>query len=419
MLVKTPRLIDIANSRVLETMIFVVLAGLAFCLPIFPKTATHLLEAAILLAVSDNVLSGRFKLATPLSFRLLLLFAGLAWLSLEVSPKYYESYYNFKTLIPQYLFIYWLTISYIKTSRQVYGMLGAVLLSAFFVSGYGVYQYFCGGTMITAEWVDSAYFPALKTRAFSTLGNPNILASFLVTAIALCLGGILGHDRLRVRGPLAVLALVSTICLILTFSRGAWVSLLVVVLAAGVMFSRKLLLLFAVFFGIACFWMKDLIFTRFISVFQGGDTSATLRRAIWDSTYAMIEDFPLTGVGWNAYQFVYHKYDYFINNPDNIIYHAHNMYLNIAAELGLPGLAVFLALLALHLYMAFATLKNASTPLEKACAIGFCAVLFGIIVGGCTDYTLFNMELASMFWLLNALTFSVWQQNRQDNSNSV
>ncbi len=400
------------NFCKLESIICLVLAGVAFCLPIFPKAASFLLEMGVLLALCDNVLAGRFKMAMPFSFRLLLLFAALAGLSLWASPRFFESFYNYKTLIPQYVFIYWLAISYIKTPARTYGMLTAVLASAACVASYGIYQYFYGGALVTAEWVDSAYFPALKSRVFSTLENPNILASFLVTTVALCVGGILGCDRLRVQAPLTVLMAVCTVCLIFTFSRGAWLSMLIVLLAAGVMFSKRLLFLFSGVLALAAFCMKDLIISRFISAFQGGDTSSALRRAIWESTWAMIEDFPFTGIGWNAYQFVYHKYDFFINNPENIIYHAHNMYLNIAAELGLPGLAVFLLLLGLHFYMAVTTLQKAKSPTARAAAIGFCAVLCGVVVGGFTDYTLFNMQLASIFWLLNGLTFALWQQNK-------
>ncbi len=216
----------------LEKYIFWLLLGVTFCLPLLPTVATHLLELAVLLALADNVLAGRFKMALPVCFWLLLLFAALAAFSLWSSPDFAASFYNYKVLMTQYVFIYWLTVSYVKTSRQLYAVLAALLLASVIVSSYGIFQYFYAAPA-SAEWVDTEYFPELKNRVFSTLGNPNILASFLVTTIALCMGGILASDNDIVRGLLVLPALLGAVCLVFTFSRGAWVSIVAILLLAG------------------------------------------------------------------------------------------------------------------------------------------------------------------------------------------
>lgn len=396
-----------------EKGVYFLLVIIAFCLPLFPKGATFAIGAAVMMALADNVLSGSFKMATPGSFFLLLAFAFWAALSLFNSPDFAASYYNFQVLVPQYIFLYWLTISYVKTDRQSYGIVAALLLSGFFVASYGVYQYFYDGTMVTSGWVDSTYFPTIKTRAFSTLYNPNILASFLVTSLALCFGGIFSKVRVSVQMALVLLAFISLLCLLFTFSRTAWVSLLAVALAVCAFYSYRILytLVPVAFFGI--FLAKDMLMERFLSVFQSADTSSLLRFALWESTFAMIRDNPLTGIGWGAYRFVYPHYDFFINNPDVIIYHAHNMYFNIAAELGIPGLLIFMLLLLVHFYFAFNVMKSKTSVGKKALAIGLCCSFIGIIVGGITDHTLFNMELASIYWLICALSFSLWKMNKK------
>lgn len=149
-----------------------------------------------------------------------------------------------------------------------------------------------------------------------------------------------------------------------------------------------------------------------MSAFAGEDTSSTLRFALWESTLAMIRDFPWTGIGWGAYRLVYHDYDFFVQDRSVVIYHAHNLYLNIAAEVGLPGLLVFLLLAGGHVYLVLSAFKGAGCAAQRACAIGLCAALFGVLIGGVTDYVLFNMELASLFWLLNALIVVLWRQTR-------
>ena len=125
--------------------------------------------------------------------------------------------------------------------------------------------------------------------------------------------------------------------------------------------------------------------------------------ALWESTWGMISDHPLTGVGWGAYQFVYPQYDFFIQNPDTIIFHAHNLYLNIAAELGLPGIAFFLLALATHLAIAFQVLHRTKSVERRGIMMGLIAIIIGVLVNGMTDYALFNIEISMIFWLFAAL----------------
>ena len=397
----------------LEKIIYFLILATVFCLPVEAKAAGYFLQAAALFALFDSVLAGKMKLKLTKPFLLFLVFALLAVLSLIKAPQLGESIYNIKILLPQYIFLYWLSISYIKTHKDLYGALSVFLVAAFFVSLYGIYQYFYGSTLLTSEWTDTEYFPTLNNRVFSTLSNPNILASFLVTAIAISLGGILAKIKLRWQGLLILLALTSVVCLVFTFSRGAWISLLVVILMISIVFNYKVLYFFIPATVLTGFLAKDIIIERFLSAFQGADTSSTMRLAMWESTVAMIENNPLLGIGWGSYRFVYHEYDFFINDPNVIIYHAHNMYLNIAAELGIPAFLVFMALIFVHFYFAFKTIKKASTPAVKAISIGLCAMFFGVLIGGLTDYTLFNMELASLFWFLCAMTFVVKNINEK------
>jgi len=151
----------------------------------------------------------------------------------------------------------------------------------------------------------------------------------------------------------------------------------------------------------------DVLMERLMSIVNPTDTSATLRIALWESTLAMIADRPLFGIGWGAYQLVYPTYDFFINDPDTIIYHAHNMYLHLAAEIGVPGLLVFLALMIGHARLALATAENAANRWVSGLMLGVLAAVIGLAVGGLTDYILFNPQMAMLFWLLNALTVVV------------
>jgi putative inorganic carbon (HCO3(-)) transporter len=392
----------------LEKSVYSCLLATAFFLPLLPPLASRALAAAAILAAADSLAAGRFKMAVSRQFCSLVFFFALAAASLANSPRYAESLYNFEALATQYFFIYWLAISYVRTRRELYGVIFSLALAAALAASCGIWQYFSGGGG-AAEWVDRAYFPAIEARAFSTFGNPNLLASFLVTSIALCLGGVLADVRRDVRAGSLFLLLLSLCCLALTFSRGAWLAAAAMLAAAAAAFKPRLLFVLPILL-LPLIFLQNPLAERFVSAFRGDDTSSLLRFALWESTAAMIRDNPFSGIGWGAYRFVYPKYDFFVNNPEVVIYHAHNMYLHIAAEIGLLGLAVFLLLLFWHFSLAARVLKKAAAGGRKACAIGLCAMFLGTLAGGLFDHALFNKEISSIFWLLSAASFALWRE---------
>lgn len=397
------------NEIFREKLMIVLLMLLVFCLPIFPKAATLILNISVMLALVDNVLSRKFKMTLGKPFLALLVFAGLAALSLKNSPNFAESFYNYKVLMPQYVFSYWLFASYVKKPQEIINVVKVLIASALCVSLYGLYQYYFGNVLLDYAWVDPELFPTLQNRVFSTLQNPNILASFLVTVLSFCVGGILAIKNWKHRSVLVGIAVIMLACLILTFSRSAWLGLLISLCVASVIYNYRFLFLLLPTTLLLVFYTKDLILLRFISVFQGNDSSILLRFALWESTKVMIERHFFTGIGWGAYKFLYPEYDFYINNPTIVIYHAHNMYLNIAAEIGVPGLAIFLLLMCLHFYFAWQILKVSDKEEYHAFALGSIAAVLGIFICGFADYVLFNMELMTLYWVVNGLIYAMWR----------
>lgn len=79
------------------------------------------------------------------------------------------------------------------------------------------------------------------------------------------------------------------------------------------------------------------------------DSITTMRTTIWANAWEMIKDRPLVGVGANAFAEAYPSYaptdDYFMTTEP--VYHAHQMYISIAAESGILGLGSLIALISL------------------------------------------------------------------------
>jgi len=384
--------------------------AVAFFLPMSLDVSTLFLGVGTVLWTVKMTAAKQLLLKRTPFDELIALLVILSAASIAVSPDRGFSFYNYYHLMGRYILLYYLVINNINSLPQVQRLVWSVMVSALLVACYGFYQYVHGVDISNFQWVDGEQFPDLKVRIFSTLQNPNLLAGFLVVVMSLAVGQGLYDERIADKILMFMLVTVLGICLVLTYSRGAWLSIVVVAAICGRFYNRKVLWLFVII-PVVAFFCHDAVMERIMSIFNPTDTSSTLRIALWESTIAMILDNPLFGIGWGAYWLVYPEYDFFLNNPAARIVHAHNMYLHIAAEIGIPGLLVFLAVIYGHTKKAVDILRQTNNRWVAGLMLGIMSAVLGLAVNGFTDYIMFNVQLSMLFWLLNAVIIAVWQGN--------
>ncbi len=138
------------------------------------------------------------------------------------------------------------------------------------------------------------------------------------------------------------------VSLLLTQSRGGWV-------AAGVVLGVMLIGYTFAFLGLvplgagALGWLtwQGRLQSLLETLSSGGSVSGLAERVeIWSRALYMIRDFPFTGIGANTYpRLVALLYPLFLIAPGKEVPHAHNLFLQVAVDLGFPGLIAFLAVL--------------------------------------------------------------------------
>ena len=295
-------------------------------------------------------------------------------------------------------------------------LIGAFLGVSLLVSMIGLAQKIFG---VTAEgiWVDPKQFPDIKVRVFSTLVNPNILAGYLVLVIAYSTA-FFNQTKAYKKWRLAFLGtgLLAALCLLYTYSRGNWVACAVMLLAFCVLFCRKAFI--PILGGGAAVLATGgtAVLHRLASIQggYGGDTSIALRMAYLKSTKWIIEEFPF-GVGWYGYRFVYPTYNFYLADKSVIMYHCHNIFLNIWAELGAHGLLAFLVVWwGIFLPAAWRLAYHGRSLWLKAMGRGYVLATVGIIVGGLTDHVYFNTQMGLCFWTLGGLTMLCKKLNEED-----
>jgi O-antigen ligase len=190
------------------------------------------------------------------------------------------------------------------------------------------------------------------------------------------------------------------LALLLTISRGAFAATAVAVLVLGLLRYPRLLLILAIVLAVILLipWTQSYV-THFFEGLRGEDLATQMRFGEYKDALILIQRYPLLGVGFSG-------------SPDIDTYiGVSNMYLLIAEEMGLVGLAAFAAIMA-ALYIAaarvYATLLRArrrriseSGPLEPIWW-GLHAAILGALVGGVFDHYFFNLDFfpsVAFFWL--------------------
>ncbi len=234
--------------------------------------------------------------------------------------------------------------------------------------------------------------PSLPQRATGTAVDPNALGALLIMTIALAMPQFFSKQRLLPRwivtGALGAMGL----ALLLTLSRGAFAATAAAALALGVLRYPRLLLILAVVLAVILIvpWTQSYV-SRFVEGLLVQDLATQMRLGEYKDALILIERYPVLGVGFSG-------------SPDIDTYiGVSNMYLLIAEEMGLLGLAAFAAIV-IALYSASARIYRRVRDAARLEPIwwGLHAAILGALVGGVVDHYFFNLDFhpsVAWFWL--------------------
>ncbi|MFR8829550.1 MAG: O-antigen ligase family protein [Dialister invisus] len=269
-------------------------------------------------------------------------FLVCSFLSVSGAADFFFSVFNCCFLPLAYAFLYVLISTYFAGEEEKRKALYVFLAGAVCVVIWEFIQYADAGCMardLNAEgWVDPERFPLLRRRMFSTLGNPNLFGAYLLMLISVFAPFALGERNNKRKILLAGFLFILSVCLALTYSRGAWISLAGIVLGLAVFYGKRFGLVFLAV-PLILFFYHGQVAERFISLFSGEDTSLSLRLALWESTIVMIEEHPLLGVGWGGItSAVIRSTTFYRGRGCRYFFHAHDSVPSvIPAEVGIPG----------------------------------------------------------------------------------
>lgn len=238
--------------------------------------------------------------------------------------------------------------------------------------------------------------PSLTQRATGTAVDPNVLGGLLIMTLSVSAAQVFGSRPVVRRGWAAIIAAAMATALVLTISRGSFVGAGVALLGLSVLRYRKIMPILAVaVIFILILPQTQAYVTHFFEGVQGEDLATQMRFGEYRDALTLIGRYPIFGVG-------------FTGAPDLDTYlGVANVYLTIAQQMGMVGLAAFLlAMLTLFAWSWRARRAVRDRPALEPMWWGLHAAIAGALVGGIFDHYFFNLDFhhsVAFFWLFAGL----------------
>lgn len=374
---------DITASDRLEQAGLAAMFGVGAALQFSIAIAQSLMAIAVFCYLALMVLR-RERFEVPRLFWPLVAFAAITLVSAALSPQPRVSLADTKQLV---LFLMVpLTFRFVRGNRG--WTLITVIVSAGAVSAaYGILQY-------------SILEYDISHRARGTLGHYMTYSGLVMLVLGAALARILFGARDRLWAALVMPAL--AVAVSVTFTRNTVVGACV---AAALLFSLKDFRLFAVlpivaavFFAVA----PAELTSRFLSITNLNDPTNRDRVAMLREGGRMVRAHPWFGVGPNMVEPLYAEYRG-ADAVETVNPHLHNVPVQIAAERGLPALAIWIWFVAVVVVDLAREFRRGTHRALTAAAL---AAMASALAAGLFEYNFGDSEFLMMLLLLITLPFA-------------
>jgi O-antigen ligase len=281
-------------------------------------------------------------------------------------------------------FLFFLAVTNTATTPARIRTALLLFAAAAIVPGLGTYIHYANGELLVEGF---------RGRWYGVMGDPNHDAMALVAATPAAFLLVVG-GRTHWHRAVGVVSVVACLMgIVATHSRGGSLGLLTAVVAFALLSRRKVLALTVgavaaaavVAFAPASFWSRN----ETIATYDE-DESVHGRMQAWQVAGRAVHEHPLLGVGEQAFLAAWDHYAPLDAGKNRYV--AHNLFLEVVAELGVVGLSGLAAFLAAALWSAWRARKGPMGAEARALV----AALLGYIV--CQQFSGYSLS-----WFLYAL----------------
>ncbi len=202
------------------------------------------------------------------------------------------------------------------------------------------------------------------------------------------------------------------LCLIYSYSRGAWLAMIGATLAFGLLRLWKLIALVAIAALLLVILPHRKASHRFRSIWRMRDGNVARRVVVWKDAIEMIQERPLLGVGPGEFRTAYIQSGTSARSavkPDSpkermrFFEHAHNLFLQVGAETGLAGLLALMWMFVVIVRAARHHLKTAQNLKQAKIFNAVIAALVAFLVFSLVDCSWTGRFSGSSFMHINLI----------------
>lgn len=390
-------------------------------------------SGGLVLFVLGRALGGGQSRRSNMVDALVLLYFGANIVATFASHYMIESIKGLSKTAVYILNYFLLTAVLNKSPGRINKVMAAALVAGLAVSLYGLYQYKIGVAPL-ATWEDPTV-ESKGTRIYSTLGNPNLLAGYLIPLFPMAaalglnaLAALKGWQRwlgsLTCFGTAAVIGLAA----ILTGSRGGYLAvgamggamvLSVVIYVLSEPKNRKFIaptiLAVIVSLGLTALAVHFLVPSfeqRLTSIFAGSEHSSNAYRLyVWRASLKMFEDNWWFGVGPGNTTFRL-AYGLYMRSGFDAL-GTYCVPLEVGVECGFLGLAAFILIIISLLCRGHLLFWQSHSPIYRWNGLGLSVALLGLSVQGLVDTVFYRPQVHFIFWLTVAGLVTLFNLSRE------
>jgi tetratricopeptide (TPR) repeat protein len=309
--------------------------------------------------------------------------------------------------------LYFAFVSNIKTNKQKMNIIYSGLFGTILATILGIFEHYSIFTtcyLMGLKINQTCWIQDVKTRVFSTVGQPNWLAALIVIYIPIVWNLIVKGKQTFTKFIHILIFTILFLGLLFTKSRSGLLAFVVeFVLFWGkeiysnfkkifYIFSITFVLSFSIFlsyypnnlFSFLKTEMvsKDIVDTR--NEYQspvletGGTESGAIRKYVWYGAIKMFEAYPMFGSGPETFAYIFPKYksiDHNLTSEWDYIYNkAHNEFLNTLSTTGLFGFIsylfiIYVSILQITNYKDKANRQNVDTNISYSLLVSYVSIL--------------------------------------------
>ncbi len=298
-----------------------------------------------------------------------------------------------------------LAVNLIRTKKQLLACLRALVVSAAITSGAGILQYMAG--QATSGMLDGSLFGGISGRADAFFGNPNVLAFYLIAAFPSVLALLFIKGKRKTRAFAFVASVLTFVCVILTWSRAAWVGMAFSVILFLLSISALTLAFLPCFAGgaaLAALLLPGSFGARLSNFASRADTANAYRLKTWANVWQMLGDNAVCGIGAGNASFE-RVYSLYASAGTETLPHSHSLYMQLVLQFGilgvlLLGVAIFFSA---QKCISFAVRKGADAEI-RIIALASLSGMVALLATGVFDYTWYSYRVEFLFWALAGIS---------------